>query len=80
MQRPDRGEPQFMDFTPAAELGNCLYIGHSGVLVSDRCGEELQEMLAGFVAGGGNDRRHRKVRCSDDWNDFGARRAHRMRV
>ena len=62
MQRPDRGELQTVFFTPAAELGNGLYIGRARILVADRGGEEFEEMLAGFVARSGDDRRHRKIR------------------
>ena len=62
VQRPDRGELKVVLFTPAEELRSCLDIGRARVFVTDRGGEEFEEMLAGFVAGGSDDRRHRKIR------------------
>ena len=61
-------------------------IGHAGVLVADRGGEEFQEAARGLVAGGGDHARHDNavargddhgLRLDDD--DGLARRASRQR-
>jgi hypothetical protein len=67
-----------MVLTPAAELGDGLDVGRARVLVADRCGEEFQEMFAGFIAGGSDDCRDRKLRWPDGWDDFSSRLAHKL--
>jgi len=62
MQRANCTQLQAVFRTPAAELRGGLDIGSARILVMDRRSEEFQEMLAGFVTGCGDDRRHRKLR------------------
>src|ERR1035437_2886218 len=62
MQRSDCVQPQAIFLTPAAKLRGGLDIGGARVFVADSGGKEFKEAFAGFVAGRGDDRRHRKFR------------------
>ena len=60
MQRPDGGELQLILLAPAEELRRRLHVSRTRVLVADRGREEFEEVLAGFVAGIGDDGRYGK--------------------
>jgi hypothetical protein len=56
MQRPDLAQrPQVRHASPAEEMLDRPHVGAARVGVADRRGEELQEALAGVVAGVGDD-------------------------
>ena len=79
MQRPDRPELKAVFFAPAEELRDSLNIGGARVFVSDGRGEEFEEMLAGFVTGSRDNRRHRKIRCRHGGDNLDARFAHKCK-
>ena len=60
MQRPDGCQLQLVLLAPAAELRHGLHVGRASVLVADGGGEEFEEVLAGFVAGSGDEGGHGK--------------------
>ena len=60
MQRPDGPQLQLILLAPAEELRRRLHVSRTRVGVTNRSREEFQEMLAGFVAGIGDDGGYRK--------------------
>ena len=59
MQRLDIGDlANLVLVAPGEEPATGPIIGHAGILVPDRRGEEFQEPARRLVAGGGDDARH----------------------
>jgi hypothetical protein len=80
MQWPDGGKLKIVPFAPEEELCCSLDISRARVFVADGGGEKFQEMFAGFVAGGSDDRRHREIRWKHGGDNFDAWLFHKLHI
>ncbi len=72
MQRLDIGDlADLVIIAPGEEPTARPIIGHAGILVPDRRGEEFQEPARRPIAGGGDDARHQQAVASGDDQGLG---------